>query len=912
MWSSLSSYLYSDDGEKTPGHVAVNHGRARGGVYPQNGSSATESSARGTPRARVESADSRGLQSSLHSTSSNSSGGTRRIPQLSASRLSASISEGESATTILRAVVVGDRHSGKTCLIQRLRGDDPFAKRRASESPRRRNRGNPMALIPWSVPNDSCSPTATVVQLYVSEGSSFNYSKKDSCKEQWRANLKSQRGKDIDFVIWMVDPRNSETAQVLKHGLDLILEESAVQNLCILLNFRDTQLTERTDQQSTFHCIRREIECAIEKLARKNEEVEYPQTIMVYESSMKNCFGLQNLHSFITLPYLAFLEGDLRRRADDVCKKRLQRRSRLLNSPLVLYDEFISNVSGPANVHQEESRSAELERQHLEVERERLRQRLKEQNRVLNGRLHEDERTSSNSKPKEGESRCDRPGLGGGSTDSDPAKRTLFVKSETLQPPRPPKAATPTVVLEENLDSFFSDSESDEEEQEEDINRSEVIEEVYADDESDDGDFYIDGSGQSHSHSDETSNAVIKSSAKPDALRPDLSELAESEVSRSELDAHADAATEQVESNDGTDEPPEGMRKAPEPIPDDVSTSPRALVHAEGVADQSRRAHGRRFQDDMEEEVECGGDTRAAGVDPAPSRVAGGGEDSGLRGARKEDDGIEETAKARIRDESAEETGPLEPSAGDGDSARSTGDQDNAPTKPSARIGLEEGSESNDDGKCETKPDENPLRANDGVDEDCRSRSQEEGSREDAPLDGAGKSANRVQVPLLCDSDDDAKRSADRVLDIDGGGDPSASGSDASVPHRSSPEPEKFERYHVLDSDSDSDDRPPPAVGRADASPPADPPLPPVNGTARPETRPSPEEKAGASSSLSAAAASAIESARAEAERMAAMSSATGPEERSSRKSKKSKKKKDGKKKDKKRRKERLGTDDGE
>ncbi|EJK67570.1 hypothetical protein THAOC_11378, partial [Thalassiosira oceanica] len=760
MWSSLSSYLYSDDGAKPPGNVAVNHGRTRGGTYPQigNGSTPTGSS-RGTPRARVESVDCRGLQTSLHSTSSNSSGGTRRIPQSPSSRLSVSNSEGENATTILRAVVVGERRSGKTCLIQRLRGDDPFAKHRASESPRRRKRGT-MALIPWALPNDSCCPTATVVQLYVSEGISFNYRTEDDCKEQWRANLQSQREKDIDFIIWMVDPRNSETAQALKHGLDLIVEESVVQNLCILLNFRDAQLSERTDQESSFHCIRREIDCAIDKLAKKNEEMtEHPQTIMVYESSMKNCFGLQNLHSFITLPYLAFLEKDLRRRADDASKRRLERRSSLLNSPPVSYNEYVGNVSGPANVRTEEPGRAELERQRLEAERESLRQRLKEQDRVLRGRLDADESISSNTKPKEVESMSDRQVEGS----SDPAQRTI--------------------------------SESDGE-QEEGV-RGDVAEEVDDDDESDDGDFYIDGSGQPHAH--------IKSATKPDAPRPQPSDPAEAEVSNSEPAPANMAATEQIESNTGTGELPEGMRKAPEPIPDDISTT-RAPAHANRVADQPRRDIDG-FQEEKKEEIEFGGENRAAGVDPAPPHVAEGGADPEPQGTRKEDDGYEATATARARDESAEETGPL-PSAGDpidiadGDPARSPGDVENVTSKPSAQVDIEDGSESNGDGKGEAKPDENSLSASDGVDEDGRSRSQEEGLRGDVLLDGAGELASRGQmIPPPSESDDDAGSSVDRVPYVNGGGLPSELKSDTPVPDRSAPKPDESERRQVPDGD---------------------------------------------------------------------------------------------------------------
>ena len=129
-------------------------------------------------------------------------------------------------TTIIRGIVVGEEKSGKTSLIRRLRGEDPFQHHSNSskvgaddngQSNRttKRPQKSLMALIPWKIPQNITPSSDSVgnelVQLYISEGKSFSY-EQSPFQQQWSTILQTSSSPErgvkgsYDFIIWMIDP----------------------------------------------------------------------------------------------------------------------------------------------------------------------------------------------------------------------------------------------------------------------------------------------------------------------------------------------------------------------------------------------------------------------------------------------------------------------------------------------------------------------------------------------------------------------------------------------------------------------------------------------------------------------------------------------------------------------------------
>jgi GTPase SAR1 family protein len=445
-------------------------------------------------------------------------------------------------TTILRGVIVGEEQSGKTSLIRRLRGEDPFQKvtldsEPATKNTNRRSHRNLMALIPWKIPQsasfrqkNSQVGSENLVQLYVSEGTGFCYSKKDvSFRKQWISVLQSQQGKEFDFVVWMIDPRRDNVLDFLREGLSVVVpsraresdghgdKESAeiikrplVKNMCILLNFKDSTKQNSGDQASLVGQMEIVIEDVLsshikvfEKHRQSSAADTSTPTILIYETSMKDGYGLSNLLSFIYLPYLSLKEREFQRLAEHAQRQHSQWKQRMMTNKGIEYDEFIEQRLG----QQKPTQIMPMERQRLEEEKEQLRH-LRQQSRLLQSEkeiqgeacvsvkyYHRDEDGAA---PALDTSQSGRFGTKGEqnvaqATMNDAEERTIFGKSLPFYAKR--TSLKKSGVLEDiNYDSFFSD---DEEVGESGANDSS---DESKEDDSDDGDFYIDVSGVRCAH----------------------------------------------------------------------------------------------------------------------------------------------------------------------------------------------------------------------------------------------------------------------------------------------------------------------------------------------------------------------------------------------------------------------------
>ncbi|KAL3763757.1 hypothetical protein ACHAWU_006953 [Discostella pseudostelligera] len=469
------------------------------------------------------------------------------VPKNNPNGISSSLYRGKANaagnTTIVRGHIIGEEKSGKTSLIRRLRGENPFQQTGNNERITSDTSRKLMALVPWRLPTDApfhqrhAIDSNGLVQLYVSEGKSFSFSKNPNAfqKQMSSVVMQPQRGKEFDFAVWMIDPRMDKVLDFVREGLEILFplatvqdnncsevkrtvetSQPLIQHLCILLNFRDlipAEQNHNTKEASLFESIQLIVDNVIdcrkelyEKLRQIDSFNALPTpTIMVYESSTKNCYGLQNFHSFIALPYLSRKERDLRQLAEQTRKQRSLWERGLMEAKHVEYSEFIERrlwEKKPQN-----SQINSIERQRLEEEKDMLQHRLERQQQILrtstekqavadNGLVVKNEveglgRSSDSTitQPRHQEVKVEQE-VANAAVNGNSAQRKVFAKSHPTADVKKPASV---VTGHTNLESFFSDDE-DEEDEKTEIETCDSSDSSEGND-SDDGDFYIDGAG---------------------------------------------------------------------------------------------------------------------------------------------------------------------------------------------------------------------------------------------------------------------------------------------------------------------------------------------------------------------------------------------------------------------------------
>lgn len=366
---------------------------------------------------------------------------------------------------ILRGIIVGTHQSGKTSLLRRLR-DEEITTGTTGETRKL------MALVPWEVPNDiDCVKDDEVVQLYLSEGTSFTSYNPDSkdardvVESEWKeifcnsATSRKQVKKHLDFMVWMIDTRqeSEHVLEFVKMSLECLYPPiqredgencqdeidskqltASPQNLCILLNFRDLQ-----DNRLLLQQIRDVASALLDNACRatSNNNPTASPCIAVYESSMLTNYGMPSLQSFISLPYMQYKEREYERRIDDLRRGYDTTKKSLLtqDDETDSYDQYIQQ--------QEQAKkqvTSPLKRQNSSNTKNenKLRSDSLELARSIDKQIEE-------SIPKVERS----------------TQRKLFPSSQQTE--KPTTTWTPLDNTNQNLDSFFSDDESDENHEEE-------------------------------------------------------------------------------------------------------------------------------------------------------------------------------------------------------------------------------------------------------------------------------------------------------------------------------------------------------------------------------------------------------------------------------------------------------------
>ena len=247
----------------------------------------------------------------------------------------------QSPPLTLRGYVIGSSSTGKTSLVRRLRGENPFAedadvagagaKQQQQHKQRPQRKRKMMALVPWRdrQSGQNC-------QLHVVEKTS------DDAAQTAHDVAMEALGDRPDFCICMVDPRSESSVEFAKTAIDALLnvpldDRSSSSrrtksntntsnnnltpldrpNICVLINYMDlikiveSGEDEGGDNDDGLHRMtqsRLMDICA--EIIETNGASDDPRTvnigpsIQIYPSSMVSCSGLTSLHSFIMLPYM--------------------------------------------------------------------------------------------------------------------------------------------------------------------------------------------------------------------------------------------------------------------------------------------------------------------------------------------------------------------------------------------------------------------------------------------------------------------------------------------------------------------------------------------------------------------------------------------------------------------------------
>ncbi|KAG7368032.1 hypothetical protein IV203_030775 [Nitzschia inconspicua] len=251
----------------------------------------------------------------------------------------------------LEGLVVGGPKTGKRSLLQRLEGKNPFQNKTASEQAP--DSDVPSILIPYKPPPDSLAPDR--IQLHVQGIPNSLQHMEDFYKQQQQT---------AQFMVVLVSPKHKlETTQAyLDRSLSLYLDslgypsnakaddgenytinkmktdETAVPLpvcICVLFNFRDL-LHENSS-------LRHQLEQSLTEGLEQRNILPHKIVVDWIHVSLKNCYGLDLMHSFIYKTYLLRKETLLERQLRAVQQQ--QRKSTLtLDQNDKLYEEFVNSL----------------------------------------------------------------------------------------------------------------------------------------------------------------------------------------------------------------------------------------------------------------------------------------------------------------------------------------------------------------------------------------------------------------------------------------------------------------------------------------------------------------------------------------------------------------------------------------
>jgi hypothetical protein len=268
----------------------------------------------------------------------------------------------------LEGLVVGTPKTGKRCLLQRLQGKDPFQKQ-AYNDPSGVS-SYPNVIIPYKPPPESLSLDR--IQLHI------------QCKTSSDRFEQYYRNQTVHFLIVLVNPKHNldTTRSFLENAVTMHLDSldypsergrtntegegkgtsqmernrSDDKNpvcICFLFNFRDIS-------KENFPR-RGELERSIDEIMKQKNVPDEKIAIEWIDVSLRNCYGLNHLHTFIYKTYLLRKEAELQAQLHAVQNQ--IRVTQSIDKPLTTYDEFLDRIESKKDTQQPSSKANGHKRQ---------------------------------------------------------------------------------------------------------------------------------------------------------------------------------------------------------------------------------------------------------------------------------------------------------------------------------------------------------------------------------------------------------------------------------------------------------------------------------------------------------------------------------------------------------------------
>jgi len=297
-------------------------------------------------------------------------------------------------------------------------------------------------------------------------------------------NISLDRKEEMDFILIMIDPRIEKTIDFAERTLIDLSNQINPISFCLLWNFRDV-LPLETEYAS--------------KLSSVTDIFNTSSTnISSLECSMKNCYGLQPLHEFIQIPYLAKKRFQLEQKMKEVQiqllqKKRLLKEYQITNN----YSQFISLLP-KKTISTKKKQTTQIEKEQTTIS-ESQNHIISETEPSLNQENHKTSLNHSIIEPSVKNNTTER--SKSISEYPTPERKIIFPTPDPAisQINRSVSSDTRKILPDkkiQSLEDFFSSS--DEEDNPTCVTPSKIKE--ISDDSDDEDDFYYDQEGNRHDH----------------------------------------------------------------------------------------------------------------------------------------------------------------------------------------------------------------------------------------------------------------------------------------------------------------------------------------------------------------------------------------------------------------------------